>query len=379
MSSKRQSLEEMLVVDVDVHLHEKPAEMAAYIDKPYRQSMEIAGSFQDDRYLALPGFAPGDTFYFPMYPGGGEAGRAVWGIQQMRDELDKIAIDIGILFPDHLLKLAVHPVKDYAAAIARAYNAWMVDRWCSREKGILGLIIAANQDPEDAAREIEKYAKEPTVVGVYLPTAGVQPLWGDRKYDPIFQAAQDADLPVLLHSVTVVHPVFPSQIQEYETALGQHSVSHLFNMMANMVRMVETGVPVRYPDLRVAFTEAGISWVPGMLHRLDKEYLELRRDIPMFKQRPSKHLEKYYYATQPIGEPENPQDIVDLIRLYNGFKTTMFASDWPHHDFDHPRAVYKLPWPSEEVRRGVMGENALEFFKIDRNGYRLNLKTKGGE
>ena len=99
----------------------------------------------------------------------------------------------------------------------------------------------------------------------------------------------------------------------------------------------------------------------------------------MFKQRPSKHLEKYYYATQPIGEPENPQDIVDLVRLYNGYETTMFASDWPHHDFDHPRAVYKLPWSTEKIRRGVMGENALEFFKIDRDGYRLNLKPKGGE
>ena len=59
MSEKRQSLDDMLVVDVDVHLHEKPAEMADYLDEPFRQSLKIAGSFQDDRYLALPGFAPG--------------------------------------------------------------------------------------------------------------------------------------------------------------------------------------------------------------------------------------------------------------------------------------------------------------------------------
>lgn len=44
MSEKRQSLEEMLVVNVDMHLFEKPAEMTEYIDKPYRQSMEIARS-----------------------------------------------------------------------------------------------------------------------------------------------------------------------------------------------------------------------------------------------------------------------------------------------------------------------------------------------
>lgn len=371
---KRQSLEEMLVVDVDVHLHEKPAEMADYLDEPFRQSLKIAGSFQDDRYLALPGFAPGDTFYFPMYEGGGDGGRAVWDVPQMRDELDKISVDIGILFPDHLLKLAVHPRADYASAIARAYNAWMVDRWCTREKGILGCIIACSQDPLDAAREIEKYAKEPTVVGIYLPTAGVNPLWGHRMYDPIFQAAQDADLPVLLHSVTVVHPVFPCQVHEFQTVLGQHTVSHTFNMMANMVSMVETGVPVRFPRLRVAFTEAGVSWVPFMMHRLDKEYMELRREVPFLEHRPSHYLKKWYYATQPFAEPEDPQDIVDMVRLYQGENITMFASDWPHHDFDHPRLVYCLPWKTEEVRRKIMGENALEFFKMDRDGYRLNLK-----
>lgn len=370
---KRQSLDEMLVVDVDIHLHEKPAEMAKYIDGPFRQSLEIAGRFTDDRYLALPGFAPGDNYYFPMYEGGGDGGRAVWDVQQMRDELDKISIDIGILFPDHLLKLAVFPRADYAAALARAYNAWMVDRWCTREKGLLGCIIACSQDPEDAAREIEKYAKEPTVVGIYLPTAGVNPLWGNRKYDPIFQAAQDADLPVLLHSVTVIHPVFPCQLHEFQTELGQHTVSHTFAMMANMVSMVETGVPERFPDLRLAFTEAGVSWVPFMMHRLDKEYMELRRYVPILKKRPSRYLKKWYYATQPLAEPENPQDIVDMVRLYHGENITMFASDWPHHDFDHPRFVYQLPWRNEEVRRKIMGENALDFFKIDRSGYRLNL------
>ena len=181
------------------------------------------------------------------------------------------------------------------------------------------------------------------------------------------------DLPVLLHSVTVVHPVFPCQLHEFQTELGQHTVSHTFAMMANMVSMIETGVPVRFPDLRVAFTEAGVSWVPFMMHRLDKEYMELRRYVPILAERPSRYLKKWYYATQPLAEPENAHDVVDMVRLYDGENNTMFASDWPHHDFDHPRYVYRLPWRNEEVRRKIMGENALDFFKIDRSGYRLNL------
>jgi predicted TIM-barrel fold metal-dependent hydrolase len=94
--------------------------------------------------------------------------------------------------------------------------------------------------------------------------------------------------------------------------------------------------------------------------------------VPYLEQRPSHYVRKFFFATQPVEEPENPQDLVTIIQLYQGENTTMFASDWPHHDFDHPRKVFQLPF-SPEVRRKVMGENALKFFKLDQAGNRLNL------
>jgi uncharacterized protein len=154
--------------------------------------------------------------------------------------------------------------------------------------------------------------------------------------------------------------------------MGQHTIGHVFSIMANLVSMVTTGVPVRFPDLRIAITEAGVAWVPYIMHRLDKEYIERRREVPYLDHRPSHYVKKFYFATQPVEEPENPQDLVTLIQLYGGEDTTMFASDWPHHDFDHPRKVYQMPF-SPEARRKIMGENALRFFKIDVKGNRLNL------
>ena len=56
------------------------------------------------------------------------------------------------------------PQADYAAALARAYNAWLVDQWTSRHAALLGAIVACPQDPEDAAREIERYADDPSIV-----------------------------------------------------------------------------------------------------------------------------------------------------------------------------------------------------------------------
>jgi predicted TIM-barrel fold metal-dependent hydrolase len=369
---RRERLEDILIVDADVHIHESPEEMARYCEMPWRKSLEVIANIPE-RYLDLPGFSPGfGGGYCAPFPGGGDSRRMVHSAAQMRDELSELSIDIAVLFPDHFLKIAVLPQADYAAAVARAYNAWLIDKWCGEEKSLLGCLIAVPQDPHEGAREIERYAKEPGIVGVYLPTAGVDPLWGHRKYDPIYQAAQDADLPVLFHTVTIVHPVFPCQLHQFDTELARHAIAHTFSMMANLVSIVTTGVPVRFPKLRIAFIEAGVSWVPFIMNRLDKEYIERRREVPFLENRPSHYIKNFYFATQPVEEPENPEDLVMLTRLYDGEDRTMFASDWPHHDFDHPRKVYQLPF-SPEARRKIFGENALRFFKIDAKGRRLNI------
>jgi uncharacterized protein len=48
---------------------------------------------------------------------------------------------------------------------------------------------------------------------------------------------------------------------------------------------------------------------------------------------------------------------------YGGEDRTVFASDWPHHDFDHPRALMKLPLSADQKRK-ILGENAVKLFKL---------------
>jgi predicted TIM-barrel fold metal-dependent hydrolase len=352
----------MLVVDVDVHLHELPKALAPYCEMPWRRALECLEDIVPDRYLDLPGFSPSLELDAP-FPDG-LALRIAESPEQMREGLDMLGIDIAILFPDHLLKLAMLPDMNYATALARAYNRWMVDHWLVYGKGLKGALVAAPQNPEATAHEIESYAREPNVVAVYLPAAGVDPLYGNRCYDPIYQAAQDANMPVLLHSVEAVFPVFPFQLQKYETSLARHAIAHPFAMMANMISLLNTGVPVRFPRLKIAFVEGGVSWVPFMMYRLDKEYTERRREVPFLQDRPSTYIKRFHYGTQPIEEPERMRDLVSLFQLYGGEDNTMFASDWPHHDFDHPTKVLQAPF-SEEAKRKIMGQNAVRFFNLE--------------
>ena len=212
----------------------------------------------------------------------------------MRSELSELHVDFAVLFPDHLLELAVLAQVEYAAAARPG-----LQRPGNRSRSVLARPRPVpvpgrhvRRDPEDAARG-RAYADRRGIVSIYLPCAAVDPLSGDRRYDPIFRAAEQADLPVLLHSVNVTHPVFPFNNHGFDTELARHALSHTFSVMANLTSMVTTGVPVRFPDLRVAIFEAGITWVPFLMNRLDKEYMERRRDVPFLVERPSHYLRQY--------------------------------------------------------------------------------------
>ena len=365
----RTSLSDLLIVDADVHVHESPGALAPYCDGPWDVALRNVADVPE-RYLDIPGFSPGgDGTLTARFPTSHEGTRMVHTPEQMVAELNEIHIDLAVLFPDHLLKLAVLPQAGYAAALARAYNAWLVDQWTSRHAALLGAIVACPQDPDDAAREIERYADDPSIVAVYLPCAGLDPLWGHRRYDPIFDAAQNAGLPVMLHSVTVTSPVFPFNNHGFDTEFARHATSHTFAILANLVSMVSTGVVVRYPELKIAVTEAGISWMPFLLQPARQGVPRAPPRGPVPHRAPEPLPQEGLRATQPIEEPERLRDLITLMELYEGEDTTIYASDWPHHDFDHPMKVNQVPF-SEAQRRKVFGENALALFGIDRTGAR---------
>ncbi|HCB07470.1 MAG TPA: amidohydrolase family protein [Nocardioides sp.] len=371
--TRRQKLDDVLVVDTDVHVYELPKDLIDYIDMPWQVALE---QVKDRSGNFIPAFAPGASgFSFgPIWPTSHESDRIVRTPEAMREELTNINVDIGILFPNNLLKLPTLTDDEYAAALTRAYNAWLADTWCLPDQGLLGVLCACPHAPDDTAAEIRKYAKHPGMVGVYLPSAAVDPLWGSRKYDPIYEACEEADFAVLLHSVGIVHPAYPFNTHGFTSGFARHATSHTFSMMANLVDMISTGVPERFPKLRIAFTEAGVAWVPFLMMRMDRIYRERRHEVPFLTKPPSEYMTSFYYATQPIEEPQNLRDLVTLVDLYQGDTQTIFASDWPHHDFDHPNKIFQAPF-SDDVRRKIFGENALRLLNLDANGQRLGLSS----
>jgi hypothetical protein len=128
--------------------------------------------------------------------------------------------------------------------------------------------------------------------------------------------------------------------------------------------MMFDGVPVRFPDLTIAYLEAGAGWIPYFLQRMDEEY-EKRgaAEAKLLTQTPSEIVRSHsIYFSCEADEPLLPQALA-----YVGADRIMYASDFPHWDHSYPRSAKELADRtdiSDADRRKVLAENARRFYRL---------------
>jgi predicted TIM-barrel fold metal-dependent hydrolase len=133
--------------------------------------------------------------------------------------------------------------------------------------------------------------------------------------------------------------------------------------MAHVNSLVCEGVFEKFPKLKFVAIEGGISWLPHLMWRMDKNFKALRSTVPWLKRRPSEYIREHVYLTsQPIEEPDDPKHLVQIFEMIGADKRVMFSTDYPHWDFDNP--MMALPPMPKEMKRRVMGENAQELYNL---------------
>jgi predicted TIM-barrel fold metal-dependent hydrolase len=70
-----------------------------------------------------------------------------------------------------------------------------------------------------------------------------------------------------------------------------------------------------------------------------------------------------YYTSQPM-ERTNLKLLEGTFDAINAETQLLYASDWPHWDFDTPGQVATLPFLSNQAKRNILGENARRLFKL---------------
>jgi predicted TIM-barrel fold metal-dependent hydrolase len=132
-------------------------------------------------------------------------------------------------------------------------------------------------------------------------------------------------------------------------------------MMAHCVSLLTEGVFEQFPTLKFAFIEGGVCWAPYVMGRLDRLYPALRAETPHLTRRPSQTLLRHcYFSTQPIEEPDRHEHLLQVLAMLGAERTVVFASDYPHWDFDNPLTAFAFV--PAALKRRIFVDNALDLY-----------------
>ncbi|MEM1012712.1 MAG: amidohydrolase family protein [Planctomycetota bacterium] len=277
-----------------------------------------------------------------------------------RDHLDRYGITYAILQSPGMQASVVNQI-DVGTGIATAWNRWQ-KQWLDADDRYRGSICVNMNDPQGAIAEIERCAGDSRYVQV-LASGEQRDLLGHRRYWPIYEAIAAAGLPFCLHpgqegvnnSVTPIGRV--GSYFEWHTLIPIVYQSHL-------VSLVLEGVFEKFPGLKVILCEGGIFWAIHTTLRMDKNFKGLRSTAPWLKRRPSEYVwDHVRLTTQPLEEPDKGQDLVTLLEMVHADRTVMFATDFPHWDFDDPNRVFPKSMP-DELKNRIFYDNAAELYGL---------------
>jgi len=339
----------MVIIDADGHAVDAEAVYRERLPEKYRKRQTIF---------------PADGFDRRQ---GGKLDKTPKSAAQNLADNDKEGIDLQIIYPTGGLFLSKVRDRDYALALAGTYNDWLAD-WCSADKKRLKgvAIVPLHVDVKASIKEMERAMSKLGTVGVMVNTYDRARNVAHKDFWPFYEECARQGVAVAFHasgSDTM------DGLGHFETFLEIHTFSHAPEQLIACTAVIYSGLLEKYQDLRVAFLEAGIGWVPFWMEHMDEEYEFRRFDAPLLKMKPSEYMTcgRVFVSCEP--EEKTLRYAPDFFPADN----ILFASDYPHWDGEFPYAVKHLADRNDipaELKKKIFFDNPQRFY-----GFTVDAKS----
>jgi uncharacterized protein len=368
-SKSARKLNDYFIVDIDAHVTETAfwSEITDRIDNDYlrhaAQSFRERGGSPPGLLNVQPGMLYQDMF--GRIPHGQQADAGIGEgthrqVELTRRAMDSMGIDYTVAFPTPMLLLGMHPQAEVEVALGRAFNRWLIEEILPREPRLKGMMYLPFNDPDACVEVVEEFADEPGVIGFTVVSTRYRPVH-HNSYMRLYAALQATGKPLAFHSGFHWGDESMKQVNRF---ISMHAISFCYFNMIHLTNWIINGIPERFPNLKVIWVESGLAWLPFMMQRLDSEYMMRSSEAPMLRRRPSEYIRDMYFTSQPL-ETSNLKLTQATMEAVNADTQLLFASDWPHWDFDLPTTITNLPFLSEQAKRNILGLNAARLFGFE--------------
>ncbi len=291
--------------------------------------------------------------------------------ERLRD-MDADGVEAEVLFPGvpGMAGQIFAEIDDKPLSLAclQTYNDWLADSWCATDsRRLIGQVIVPLWDVQLAVKEFQRGVElgHKALSFTATPESMGLPGLGDPHWDPLWDAVEEAGLPVTLHIAsgrmnTSALPLDPGAGARAEVFITVAPTTN-FTVMATLMF---SGVLERHPKLRFLSVEGGIGWLAYLLERADQTYRKHRHwTHPVISQPPSHYFRRQIFANFL-------DDAAGLAhRHLIGVDNLMFEVDYPHSDTTFPRSRELVAErfkeiPEDETRR-IVRDNAVKFFDLE--------------
>lgn len=330
------------VIDADGHITETDNQLRPYLDAPYR-----------DRQAT---FYPTDNWDRSL---GGTLGTRARDAKTWLEAMDQAGVETTVCYPTSGLGIGWVREPDFAVALARAYNDFLYHEFVKVSPRLQGVALVALQDVAEAVTELRRAVTELKLAGVMLPAVGLRKPLGHPDFWPIYAEAERLGCMVAVHATVRGPHFFGADL--YDQFIDVHTLSHPFAQMIQMTSIVLRGVLEQFPNLRIAFMEAGCTWVPYWMNRLDEEWEKRgKAEAPLCRKRPSEYIRSGRVYVEAEGNETLLPQVAEI--LPDGL---CYASDWPHWDHDFPGNIEEIIERedlSDDIKRKILADNARRMY-----------------
>jgi 5-carboxyvanillate decarboxylase len=192
---------------------------------------------------------------------------------------------------------------------------------------LTGLAAFAPRNPALAARELERGVKKLGLKGGIVNSHSAGEYLDDRKFWPIFEAAQAMDVPIYIHPRDPSPQMFPP----FDMLGFKVGWSWAVEVGTHIVRLIWSGLFDTFPRLRIIIGHMG-EGLPFCLDRIDNRYyweIEIAGSTPKLKRRPSDYFRENIIVTTSGMNFALP---LRLALSMLGVDNVLFAADYPYEN-----------------------------------------------